>query len=554
MEKILKNLSEKAILKLSGLESFEEGKKYYLQGRVTGYTETNGLLEATVIGTDYYKVKISSVDLSVQCTCPLFKGEIFCKHITALLFTNLKGVVVPRKVPQIKRPGRWNNPSLEQQFKSSIQNIPREKLISDVAELGHIHPDIEEYFIHKYSEKTAGFYRHLDNQIKVKIYSILKYRGKHDFANKIFTASREVNSIIQNLPISRHSAEFLLGAGFWISERLPEINDTNGTLKTLISEIIERACEYLNYAVKEDLVLFYQYSSMSSTFGYCKVVIESILRRVSNPEITEAVITKLEKSIYKKDRDFCFSEECGWELMMDYLSYNNQARYEELLPEVINKTIAIKTGYLNYLYRAKRYAEVLISGAGLKDNPDISPAYENSLLALNNKKQIVEYYSERLTGHFDMATFKRFSEIDGIKRLPQWDELVAKILAAKGNSNYHAELLMYLKRYDDFIAFISFEGEEFYRNNSQIEKYAVIFSITNAPMAIKLYHYLVDRELKKISKTSRYYTLLEYFEELKTLNDFQYLETLKNNLVQTYPTRIKLLEMLSAFQIKDISL
>lgn len=177
----MNDLTEKIILKLSNPTSFERGKKYYLQGRVTQYMENDSFIEATVIGTDLYNVKISKIDLTSECSCPVFKGEEFCKHQVAVLLTKKGGKIIPKKKPSIKNKEIDANIKRNHQFQSSLQNIPRESLINDVAELGRTNPDIEEYFIQKYSEKTTDYYKQIELKIKKKINSILGYRGKKGF-------------------------------------------------------------------------------------------------------------------------------------------------------------------------------------------------------------------------------------------------------------------------------------------------------------------------------------------------------------------------------------
>jgi hypothetical protein len=541
----LNNLSEKIILKLSNPNSFERGKKYYLQGRVTEYAEDDRFIEATVIGTNFYKVKISKADLVSECNCPAFNGEEFCKHHVAVLLTTLSGMIIPKKKPSLREQESDTKIIRDQQLKSSLQNIPREKLINDVAELGRKNPDIEEFFIRKYSEKTADYYGRIEINIKKKINSISGYRGKKDFAGKVFTASREVNSLIQNLPPSRHTADFLLKTGNWISEKLADIDDSSEYLRNLVHLMIENSCEYLNNAKTEELILFYKYTSFNTAFDFNIYVIKTILEKVTNQRIIDAVITKLEKSIYKKDPDFGFKQEYGWEIIMNFLRLNNPVKYEEIIPEVIEKSLNIKFGYINFLYEMGRYEEVIKYGTDKQNRGEIENAFEKSILALNNKHQIIDYYIKRLNEHIDLNSFKHFSEIEGIKELPEWSEAVTNILADNKYIFYHADLLLYLKRYDEFIEFISSKGEDNYRNNSVIEKHAIRFTITDPPMAIRIYHYLIENEVERLKRSNRYITFSEYFEVLKGMNDLDYLEELKNKLIRENPTKLKLIQVLN---------
>jgi hypothetical protein len=425
----LKDITEKIIVKLSNPTSFENGRKYYLQGRVTDYIENDRFIEANVIGSNVYRVKVSKEDLSSECNCAEYKEFELCKHQVAVFLTKSKGEVIPRNKPAIKNNGSVSDKSRDQQFKSSLLKIPREKLIEDVAELGRTYPDIEEYFIQKYSGQTLDYYNGIELKIKKKINSILNYRGNKDFPSKVFTASREVNSLIQNLPISRHTSDFLLGIGYWISERLADINDSNGYLNNLINEIIEKASLYLEDARPDDLVLYYKYTSNTNRYGFNINIIKSILINVKNLLVIETIMTKLEKSIFKKDPDFGFTPESGWVLMMSYLKNNNPGKYEELIPELMEKSNSIKIEYINYLYEKGKYEDVIRLSSELVNKKEIERTYENSLLALNNKQMLIEYYTKKLFEKFDLNIFKHFSEIEGMQEMPEWKRVVEEILA-----------------------------------------------------------------------------------------------------------------------------
>jgi hypothetical protein len=571
----LNNLSERIIQKLSTPDSFERGKKYYYRGRVTDYSEDDNSINAVVVGTDFYTVKISKADLSAECTCVKFNREQLCKHLVALLFTILKGEIKSNGIPitkyiphtygpkfgfedDIDYKSHHNKGSIEDsskpdnQFKSFLNHVPRENLLNDINELRRKNPDIEEFFIHKYSQKSISYYYRIENNIKSRINSIMRFRGKNDYSNKVFTASREVNSLLQNLPASRQTSEFLLGTGLWISEKLNEIEDSNGVLGSLVNLMTDNACEYLNYAGKEDLVLFYQYTSVSTSFDFNIEIIESIFRRVGNLAIIDALVTKLERSVYKKDPDFGFRPESGWEIMMRYLRIANHERYEELIPDLMESSPAIKADYINYLYDNKRYNDVIALGYEMQDNPDIVNAYTLSLAESGDKQRIIEFYTKRLAENFSPELFKRFSEIDGIRKWPEWNNIVNNLLTDTEHIFYRAEILLYLKRYVEFIDFISVNGNEYYRNNSTIEKMAAKFSVTTPPLAVKLYHYLLEKEMARIKRTSRYDILMGYFEDLKCLNDLEYITNLKNDLIATYPTRKKLVAALTAFEMPGL--
>ena len=64
------------------------GYEYYLQQSVSNIQITDGILTATVSGSEDYTVKIrfsGSDIISMDCTCP-FAHEYTCKHMAAVLF------------------------------------------------------------------------------------------------------------------------------------------------------------------------------------------------------------------------------------------------------------------------------------------------------------------------------------------------------------------------------------------------------------------------------------------------------------------------------------
>ena len=235
---------------------------------------------------------------------------------------------------------------------------------------------------------------------------------------------------------------------------------------------------------------------------------------------------------------------------MNYLRYNNIAKYEELAPELIDKDSDIKFAYINFLYETGRYEDVIKFRNDIQYHPKTKNAFEKSILALNNKEQICNYYIDQLKNRFDMDTLKRFSEIDGIKEAAGWVETITNILSDKKFVFYHGDILLYLKKYDDFIDFISNNGDEYYRNNSIIEKQAARFMITEPSLAVRLFHYLIKNEIERIKRSNRYFALIEYFENLKILNDLEFLEELKEKLIKDNPTKLKLIQALNEFQIR----
>ena len=85
-DSLIDNLDRRMLLELAGERSFERGEDYFDEERVRSLVEFEGMLAATVEGTEDYRVKlmIGSSGLSFSCECPYADEGNFCKHCVAV--------------------------------------------------------------------------------------------------------------------------------------------------------------------------------------------------------------------------------------------------------------------------------------------------------------------------------------------------------------------------------------------------------------------------------------------------------------------------------------
>ncbi len=78
-------LDVRRLQRLGGERSFERGRDYFRNRRVSALVERDGVITAEVRGTHHYKVKlrIDGGRLGHSCTCPMGGGGVFCKHCVA---------------------------------------------------------------------------------------------------------------------------------------------------------------------------------------------------------------------------------------------------------------------------------------------------------------------------------------------------------------------------------------------------------------------------------------------------------------------------------------
>ena len=85
-DSLINNLNRRMLLELAGERSFERGEDYFDEERVRSLVEFEGMLAATVEGTEDYRVKlmVGSSGLSFSCECPYADEGNFCKHCVAV--------------------------------------------------------------------------------------------------------------------------------------------------------------------------------------------------------------------------------------------------------------------------------------------------------------------------------------------------------------------------------------------------------------------------------------------------------------------------------------
>ena len=85
-DSLINNLNRRMLLELAGKRSFERGEDYFDEERVRSLVEFEGMLAASVEGTEDYRVKLvmGSSGLSFSCECPYADEGNFCKHCVAV--------------------------------------------------------------------------------------------------------------------------------------------------------------------------------------------------------------------------------------------------------------------------------------------------------------------------------------------------------------------------------------------------------------------------------------------------------------------------------------
>ncbi len=542
----MKNLSKEIIEKLSHPKSFVRGEKYYSQGRVINYSENDNFISAEVIGTDNYHVSISKTNWDHNCDCLAYNDENFCKHEIAVLLTKLYGIISAEKKTTIKMQPPKNRACSFEDLKSILDKKSKDSLINEILYLSKVYPEIQNILSEKYRDKDDLYYKEIENYLNKSVCRLKRIKYGRGYGEKIFTLCQEVEFAIEKYPVTKQTTKILLSASYKFNETLDHVDDSYGNVQQLIMTILSRSVMYLNSGTSGDLDLFYEFSARDSLFDFNYDLIESILNNAENQEVIHSLISKLEKSMYRKDPDINIKSEFLVGMLADYYKNNNIEKYEELVKEYSEQNLLLKLDYLKFLHQNKRYAEVIEAGAEMYDRYDVKPKVDDALIKLGRIPELIDLMKTRQVSDAEINTLKEMKSVNGFWDSVEREELVDTMLKNCIHPTYKIKLLNVAGRYSELKDALINNPQRFDKQEI-LEKYALQFMMYNPELSFELYKELLEMELSKM-RTSNYYVKL--FEYLKTIKDFgeeKFSVEFAQKLIQTYPSKKKLLEGLSLF-------
>jgi len=544
-------LSKNILEKLTHSKSFERGEKYYKQGRVVDYREDIQFIEATVIGTDNYLVRINQNKWEHSCNCLAYREDSFCKHEIAVLLTKMNGRIVAKSKPQIKKRNTEKIFSGENEFARLLEKIPKEILIADIVEYAADVPELITFFRSKYHDKDENYFHNIENLLSKSICNLKRIRRGEGYSNKIFVSCREIEQLIRNLPISKQSTEILLDTGYKLTESLTSLDDSFGTIQNLISFILERAVLFLNSAHPEDLNIFYEYISKKSSFEFDFELVETILKTVENSDVLSEFITKLEKSLFRRDLSFNFGKEDVIRMLLDFYKTKNIERYEELAKEHLELSVLVKLDYVKFLSEQNRYDELLKAGMEMYQRYDVRPLINDALFRLGKIPEMIDTLKKQKTSGIEINALSLLKNINEFRRSKEFENLVDIMIENCSSIYDKLDLLNAVERYSQMKDVLLINSQDF-KGDILIEKYAYRFALYNPALAIELYKNLIEIQLKKIQTSNHYKPLLEYMTMMKNLGESNFVTKLSNKLIKEYPSKKKLTEELKVFLIPKI--
>lgn len=519
-------LTEQIIKNLTNINSFARGEKYYKQGRVKDYSDTEDLLEAIVVGTDDYKVEIDLTNLDYNCPCYAFNGDQLCKHLVAVLLTKLYGKIKSEDLIQTKKK-------------------PRKTPIKDFLKT-----------VHTKSKLTKEDYKEIQHEIRSE-FTGLGYRNSRDwyrYVRNLDLVSNHILQIIDKLPTNKDSCKFILEQVYWIHEKkLTTLDDSDAIVSDLAYTMVIRAVEYLDQK-QADLSIIWNFTSREHSFDLGVNIIEAILEHVQNENVLKELSSKIEKSRFKIDPDFNFNNSYVWVGYMNYLAENDYEKFKDLAVEVTGENILAKQIIANKLIENKDY-ELFITLFEDDTHPSYSKLLREAYKETRNWDKLIEWYEENLFGEnlFRGFSIKELKKLKALifkhKNEKYWDKTIAKSKKQLGNSSDAIDLYLYLKDFDRVYELLTKFPKKDYKGDidtSEIESYATKLQITHEQTAAKLYKFLIENELERFKGYhNRYDNFLNWLNTLWYLGENEFVYETKNVIFSNFQNKKKLVERLS---------
>ncbi|MEI7579422.1 MAG: hypothetical protein WCJ58_05300 [bacterium] len=542
------NLTANSIKALTNDRSFIRGEKYYQEGRVNSYHDTDNVLTADVIGTDKYIVQIDLNTLIHSCNCLAFNGDQFCKHEVSVLLTKMSGEIKPKQGIEIKRKNRRNNPQNEtNEVPNLIAKLELPELRHLIIEFTDINQDARNYFISKLSKPEEADIKDLEILFR-KLFRNIRYSGDWGYYNnrldEIFQDSLQ---LFQYLTITKKTCIFLLEQAYWLDKRLTSIDDSDGIIQGLQDELI---CKALNGIALGELTLsdIYEFTSRDSNFDFATKLIEFILENINDLAYIKPLLEKLEITLYRADKDFGQANHYMKNIFFHFLAKFDPEKFESLALEFYKSDNSIKQDLLDFYFLQKNYTK-FVEIYGEFDNlyfwgyEKLEKAFEE---LHDNEKLMLLYSKLIILGYGKKYLEKLYKIVRNKSGEKGWINFRNNLIKSTPSKILKADLCILTKDYDLAVEILLNNPEKDYTgkiDDQKISDYANKFSIISPKHAIKLFEFLFEEEFNSIKgKKNSYGYILLLSNKLLVLNDMDFLKHKTEFVYQNLPTKKKLIE------------
>lgn len=503
-------LTEEYVRSLTYPDYFTRGVEYWRKGKVFDLRWVGDSVEAWVRGTEDYTVKIDLSTLDFECNCMAFSPKAVCKHVVAVLLALIRG---------------------ESGQKGVAGETKKKK--------AEFKPDVRE---------TSG--KGDVEEVWGKLRTGLKRLGRafdrdwDEYVNCQDELYGEVSKLVGELPDNINTARGLLETAAWMDKHvLGRFDDSDGILQDMQYAVMAGAVRFLEKSQDVgDLEICWKYTKPKYDFESGADFVRAIFAEVNNPYIVERVGLKVERAMGQSDPDFGFDP--AWVLAdwCAYLQKSDKKRFEEVCLKFSGEVRILEMLLKSWLEEAK-YDQIVDLAWNRREDSMIGEVMEQALIKLKGTDKLISYYSERLEDRGGVEVWKKLKRvcIEG-GREEVWRDLAEKKLL-KMRGSEAVELSMVMKNYKRAAEALIGAGDLLILPD-QFEKFAGKLAVLDAEAGVKIYRYLLERELKKMAVSNYYDRLFAYLGRLKDLGDEKWIQEEVEKIREDFPTKRRLMERL----------
>lgn len=483
-------------------EYYERGEEYYHRGRVVGLLEKDGLVTATVRGSDDYLVTIDKNDLEMHCDCPAYNRKSVCKHIVAVLLTILLGEV-----------------------KSNRQNTLR-RAKGDTArkESGVPHP---------YDGPNTPLF-HIKSSFKSAVKSQHRLHGRwddyFDIQDEIFCRGQE---IVAQIEISLNGMICCLDLAKWYDKELENIDDSNGVNQDLQYELFRHAVVCANTADPETIIAkLTPYLNHDSSFNFADLIIGAFFE------------TQKASNVAGKLGEMCEAENRGvWQRCLiywcRYLKQVGDSRFEKTALKYSQENNEITLLLMNFYSEKSDFQKAVVIGWPKRDHFHIGDLLVDILNRNKDDRRLATLLEGRLVENMDKDELRRLKEIYLSRSQPhKWEIFVKELLSANRTPESSLGILMFLQRYVEVADLIVKNSDSPFIDK---ENYARKLAILDRPSAEKIYWHLIGAEAEKFKTSNHYPRFWAYIDSLSGLVSSREINKYLLDIKNRFPTKKKLI-------------
>ncbi len=331
------DLNKQHLQNLSNAQIFQDGIKYYQQGRVREVQQIQHVYYAKVDGLHTYTLKLDKQNFDVSCDCHEYKGDYWCKHLVALglilAHGKFQNTVRNRSAERtqfnvttktkLKKEQRYQKiyidhdvPKLDQVL-SEMDEEDKNRVLRHVLRKYH---NIEQANQNKFIQRNE--IKEFSKKLKKIVATIKRIKNAESHTKQILKIVDLFREQFKTAPQNLDALQIRLDCAVLVSEQLNYLGSAQDFIIHKLFEYLDVINVYLETQPKETISLLQDYLTLDTRLA--KELLDLLIASTQDEAVT-LIHNWLEQSNVRRLGIFYDSEEFQYQCLMIWAS---QGRYD----------------------------------------------------------------------------------------------------------------------------------------------------------------------------------------------------------------------------------